>query len=166
MLSPVPGRAKTPRPKEAAMNRRFLLSLLALFLLSLALWAPAALAQLTVVTDQDQYTAGEVVLITVHNAGPNVATFSSYPGYFIEHVESHQCVDGCVGLPVLWDLAVGETVHASHDTGVEPDLIGTYDVALMGSSGDPGSILIARYELVAPVSATATTWGGIKSLFR
>lgn len=143
------------------MNRRFLLSLLVL-----ALWAPTSRAQLTVVTDRDRYMAGEVVLITIHNAGPGVATFSSYPAFFIEHVESHHCVAGCVGLPVLWDMAVGETIRASHDTSVEPDLIGHYDVVLTGRSDDPGSIHIARYELMAPVSDTAATWGGIKSLFR
>lgn len=130
------------------------------------LWAASAHAQLTVVTDRDDYTAGEVVLITIHNAGPGVATFASTPGWYIRHVESGECIDGCLGLPMLWDMPAGQTIDVAHDTSLAPDLIGHYEVVLTGMSGDPGSILVAAYELMVPVFDTADTWGGVKSLFR
>jgi len=138
-----------------------------LFILLLpTLWASAAAAQLTVVTDKNVYTAGEVVQITIRNAGPSVATFISSPAYFIRHVESGVCIEGCVGLAVLWEMSVGENFDESYDTSQASALIGHHEVVLNGASGDPGSILVAAYELTAPVSDTAATWGGIKSLFR
>jgi len=156
-----------------------------LFILLLpTLWASAAAAQLTVVTDKTTYTAGEEVQIAIRNAGPSVATFISSPAYFIRHagpsvatfisspayfirhVESGVCIEGCVGLAVLWEMSVGEMLDESYDTSQAPDLIGHHEVVLNGASGDPGSILVAAYELVAPVSDTASTWGGVKSLFR
>lgn len=135
-------------------------------LLSLALCAPASFAQLTVVTNQASYTVGEVVQITIHNAGPSAATFTSYPSFSIWHTESGDCVYGCAGLPEIWTLPVGGTVIASRGTDVEPDQPGHYDISLAGTSIDPGSILSAEYELMMPVTAVTGTWGGIKGLYR
>ena len=144
------------------MNQPMLRALL----LPALLWAPAAFGQLTVVTDQANYTVGDMVQVTIHNAGPSVATFVSYPAFAIWHVESGGCVFGCVGLPVVWDLPVGATEQGAHDTGYGPDLPGHYTVSLAGSSGDPGSILTTTYELTAPVAVDLSTWGAVKSLFR
>ena len=144
------------------MNQRMLRALL----LPALLWAPAAFGQLTVVTDQAGYTVGDLVHVTIHNAGPSVATFVSEPPLVIWHVESGDCVYGCVGLPVVWTVPVGGTVQGVHDTGYGPDLSGHYTVSLAGSSGDPGSILATTYELTAPVAVDASTWGAVKSLFR
>ncbi|MBK7048412.1 MAG: hypothetical protein IPH48_18310 [bacterium] len=135
-------------------------------LLSALLWAPAALAQLTVVTDQATYNVGDVVSFTIHNAGPGVATFVSDPPFSIWHVESGDCVDGCMGLPVVWTLPVGGTISGQRDTGTGPDLAGHYEIALAGSSSDPGSILSAEYEVTAAVAASTETWGAVKGLFR
>jgi hypothetical protein len=138
------------------------------FLLPLAftLCAPVALAQLTVATDQAKYLVGDVVRITIHNAGPGVATFTSYPGYLIVHVESGLCVAGCVGLPVLWELPAGDLVKETHATGAGPDPAGIYLVTLLGTSPDPGSVLKTSYVLNASVPARYTPWGSIKSLYR
>ena len=135
-------------------------------LLSALLWAPAALAQLTVVTDHATYNVGDVVSFTIHNAGPGVATFVSDPPFSIWHVESGDCVDGCTGLPVVWTLPAGGTISGQRDTGTGPDLAGHYEISLAGSSSDPGSILSAEYELTAPVAASTAAWGAIKGLFR
>lgn len=142
------------------------LRLLRAVLLPALLWASAAFGQLTVVTDQADYTVGDIVHVTIHNAGPGVATFVSYPAFAITHVESGDCVFGCVGLPVVWDLPVGGTELGEHDSGAGPDQPGHYTVWLAGTSGDPGSILSTTYELTAPVAADVSTWGAVKSLFR
>lgn len=144
------------------MNQRTLRAML----LPALLWAPAAFGQLTVVTDQAGYTVGDMVHVTIHNAGPGVATFVSYPAFSIWHAETGDCVYGCIGLPVVWDLPVGATEAGQHDTGLGPDQPGHYTVSLAGTSGDPGSILTATYELTAPVAADASTWGAVKVLFR
>ncbi|MBK6734241.1 MAG: hypothetical protein IPG61_09135 [bacterium] len=135
-------------------------------LLSALLWAPAALAQLTIVTDQAAYHVGDIMSFTIHNAGPGVATFVSDPPFSIWHVESGDCVDGCMGLPVVWTLPAGGTIAVQRDTGVGPDLVGHYEISLAGSSSDPGSILSAEYELTAPVAVSTAAWGAIKGLFR
>jgi hypothetical protein len=135
-------------------------------LLSALLWAPAALAQLTVVTDQATYQVGDVVSFTIHNAGPGAATFVSDPPFSIWHVESGDCVDGCMGLPVVWTLPVGGTISGQRDTGTGPDLPGHYEISVAGSSGDPGSILSTEYEVTAAVAASTETWGAVKGLFR
>lgn len=133
---------------------------------SLLLIASVARAQLTVVTDKTQYSIGEVVHITIHNAGPGEATFFSDPAYSIWHSESGDCVDGCSGLPVVWTLPAGGTINVDRNTGAEPDLVGHYEIGLAGSSPDPGSILGAEYVLLPPVSTTVAPWGTLKGWYR
>jgi len=137
------------------------------FWLPLAVVAAAspAVAQLTVVTDRAEYTVGETVAITIHNAGPSVAQFNSFPAYTLAHVESGACLYGCVGLPVIWDMQPGETLASSRATGNLPDPPGLYRIQLVGTSGDPGSVLTAEYLLSPAVGADASTWGQVKRLF-
>jgi len=131
----------------------------------LALVAPT-FAQLTVTTDAATYAVGDNVTITIHNAGPSNATFQSLPEYGIFLLETMDCLCGCEGLPVIWDMPPGETNVYPWDTGVGPDEPGLYLVMLFGVSPDPGSIFSTTYLLEAVVADEVLTWSGVKGLFR
>jgi hypothetical protein len=73
---------------------------------ALILVATTAVAQLTVATDAPQYSQGDIVTITVHNAGPSLALFASSPPCYIYRIGTSECVYGCVGLPILWEMEI------------------------------------------------------------
>jgi hypothetical protein len=129
--------------------------------------AASAYAQLTVVTDATQYSQGDVISITIHNAGPSPASFSSFPACFIYHLDTMECVYGCTGLPELWEMGVGETIAFSYDPSEDalPDPAGWYRIELAGASGDPGSILHCDYRMLEVVPNEDVTWGGVKTLY-
>jgi len=136
--------------------------------IALVLAATTAVAQLTVSTDDGVYTTFDVVTITIHNAGPSRALFVSSPPCFINRLDTLECVYGCYGLPVLWEMGVGETITVGYDPDEDavPDPIGWYRVELVGASGDPGSILHCDYRLVEVVPNDHDSWGGVKALYR
>jgi hypothetical protein len=122
----------------------------------------AAAAQMTVTTDQQTYEVGDIVEITIHNAGPDPVEFYSYPAHSILHVETESCISGCVGLPVIWSFEVGETMVDVRDTGLEPDLPGHYRIALHC----PGSIETTYDLLPAPIPTESVSWSRVKALYR
>ncbi len=130
--------------------------------------ATTAVAQLTVTTDDGVYTTFDVVTITVHNAGPSQALFASSPPCVIYRLDTQECVYGCFGLPVLWEMGVGETIAVEYDPYEDavPDPLGWYRVELTGVSSDPGSILQCDYRLVEVVPNGDDSWGGVKALYR
>jgi len=134
----------------------------------LCITAASADAQLSVVTDATQYSQGDVVPITIHNAGPNPAHFNSFPACFIYHLGTMECVYGCLGLPELWELNVGQTIVFEYDPSEDaiPDAIGWYRVELNGNSIDPGNILHCDYRVLEIVPVGSDTWGDVKALFR
>lgn len=137
-----------------------------LLILALLAFAVPAAAQLTVSTDRATYAVGDVVGITIHNAGPEAVLFVSSPACVIWNLDTLECVHGCVGLPILWYLEVGESTQDGHDTGTLPDAPGRYCVGLNGTSDAPGSILTAEYELTTALPEENRTWGVIKRLYR
>ena len=134
----------------------------------LCITAATADAQLNVVTDAMQYSQADVVPITIHNAGPNQALFISAPACFIYHLGTMECVYGCVGLPVLWEMNVGETIAFAYDPLEDaiPDPIGWYRVELNGTSIDPGSVLHCDYQMLEIVPLGSDSWGAVKALYR
>ena len=134
----------------------------------LILASTTAVAQLTVDTDAMQYSQGDIVTITVHNAGPSLALFASSPPCFIYRIDTLECVYGCVGLPILWEMSVGETIVTVYDPSEDanPDPIGWYRVELNGTSSDPGSILHCDYRMLEVVPIGSGSWSGVKALYR
>lgn len=134
----------------------------------LCIAAAPADAQLTVATDASQYSQGDIVTITVHNAGPSPALFASSPPCFIYRIDTLECVYGCVGLPILWEMNVGETIVCGYDPAEDavPDPVGWYRVELNGVSIDPGSILHCDYQVLEIVSNGRGSWGAVKALYR
>jgi hypothetical protein len=125
-----------------------------------------AMAQLTVVTDEATYVVGDVVEITIHNAGPSVVMFVGTPHFLIAHVESGVVVYGETQVPDITYLPVGGTERFDFDTGAYPHEPGLYRIWLSVLESDPGSILETTYVLQAAVTAEATAWGEIKALYR
>ncbi len=134
----------------------------------LCMTAASAVAQLSVVTDATQYSQGDIVPITIHNAGPNQASFNSFPACFIYHLGTMECVYGCVGLPEMWELNVGQTIAFAYDPAEDaiPDPIGWYRVELNGNSIDPGNILHCDYQMLEIVPYESGSWGAVKALYR
>ncbi|NTV04633.1 hypothetical protein HGA89_06980 [bacterium] len=130
--------------------------------------AATAQAQLTVDTDATQYSQADIVTVTVHNAGPSLALFASSPPFFIYRIGTSECVYGCVGLPILWEMNAGETIVTVYDPSEDagPDPIGWYRVELNGTSSDPGSILHCDYQMLEVVPIGSGSWGGVKALYR
>lgn len=140
---------------------------LALLSIGLSLALPAS-AQLTVSTDRPEYQPGEIVRITIHNGGPSVAHFVSEPPLTVVHVATDDCCYGCVGLPVLFDLAPGATISSMYDTAScgSGNLVGEYLVTLAGASGDPGSVLTATFLVLDAIQVEPVGWGAVKGRFR
>jgi hypothetical protein len=130
--------------------------------------AATAQAQLTVDTDAAQYSQSDIVTITVHNAGPSLALFASSPPCFIYRIDTLECVYGCFGLPILWEMNVGETIVLAYDPleDAGPDPIGWYRVELNGTSIDPGTILHRDYQVLEIVPVGNGSWSGVKALYR
>jgi hypothetical protein len=124
-----------------------------------------AMAQLTVVTDEATYVVGNVVEITIHNAGPSVVMFVGTPHFSITHVESGVTVYGETQVPDITYLPVGATEVFDFDTDAYPHDPGHYRIWLHVIESDPGSILEATYVLEAVVDDETTTWSGIKALY-
>jgi hypothetical protein len=142
------------------MPFRFRFPALPLTLFALAT-ATAALAGITLTTDQPAYVVGDIVHITAHNNGPDLEQFMSDPFFFIHNDDLDECVFGCVGLPVITPFEVGATVSMDWDAGFFPDAAGNYSVSLATASGPTVS-----YILNAPVSTETSSWGRLKALFR
>lgn len=140
---------------------------IALATVCLVVALPAS-AQLTVTTDRPEYLPGEIVLITIHNAGPSVAQFVSEPPLTVVQVATGECCFGCVGLPVVFDLAPGATILRTYDTAScgSGGLTGEYRLTLAGASGDPGSILTASFLVREAVEVEPAGWGTVKGRFR
>lgn len=134
---------------------------------ALILTVTTAAAQLTVATDTPQYSQGDIVTITVHNAGPSLALFVSSPPCYIYRIGTPECVYGCVGLPILWEMHVGETIILAYDPSEDavPDPIGWYRVELNGTSIDPGSVLHCDYQMLEVVPVGGGSWGAVKALY-
>lgn len=147
------------------MTGRMLTSVTLLTCLAIAL--PAS-AQLTVATDKPEYLPGEIVHITIHNAGPSAAQFVSEPPLGIWHVATGECCFGCTGLPVVFDLAAGASLAFGYDPLQCPldDRAGLYHISLAGSSPDPGSILSTTFTVLSTVDVERRSWGAWKSRFR
>ena len=131
----------------------------------LILAATTAVAQLTVVTSAQLYNEFDLVEITIHNGGPGPGHFISDPAYTIHHLDTGLCVDGCVSLPVLWEMLPGDKITASFDLDLIPIPLGMYRVELTGTSADPGSILSCDFELVDVLAAGSGSWGSVKALY-
>lgn len=144
--------------------------LFAILLVSMLIAALPASAQLTVVANQSDYYLGEIVHLTIHNTGPHVAVFLSVPVFAVMRVSDGECVFGCVGLPVLTQMSVGETWHLDFDTSAcstpGPGLFGMYRVDLMGSSSDPGSVLSTTFRLYDALDVQPLAWGTLKGTYR
>jgi hypothetical protein len=139
-----------------------LFSLLAISVVALAI---PAVAQLVVSTEDDTYTVGDTIEITIHNGGPSEATFYSVPYYAIINVDSGVVVFGETGVPVIEIMPPGTTEAYTHDTTAYPDPAGTYVITLSASCDDPGSILETTYVLEGPVPAGSRTLSAVKALF-
>lgn len=131
----------------------------------LCLAAPA-LAQLTVATDRQTYIAGDVVEITIRNAGPSVAMFVGTPLYTITRVESGVVVYGETLVPDITYFAVGRTEVYRFATGDYPHQPGHYRIDLNVLSADPGSVLATTYVLDPAVPTAAATMSRVKALVR
>lgn len=149
------------------MRARFLHVLLA------ATWCAAALpasAQLTVATDHQEYHLSQIIHLTIHNAGPHVAWFASEPVFTVTRLSSGECFYGCVGLPVLSELAAGATWLLDFDTAQcwvpGPGVFGDYRIDLTGSSGDPGSVLATTFRIYDVVDVQSLAWGTLKGTYR
>jgi hypothetical protein len=133
------------------------------FLLTLLIigMAGTALADITLTTDKPVYFVGEIVHITAHNNGPDVEELVSDPYFVIFNEDTSECVFGCVGLPVVTPLEVGETVFLDWDTGAVPDVPGNYSVFVAANG-----VASVSYFLNAAVSNETRSWGDLKALFR
>ena len=125
-----------------------------------------ATAQLTVVTDESSYVVGDVVEITIHNAGPSVVMFVGTPYYSITHLESGAVVYGETQLPEITYLPVGATEVFDFDTDAYPHEPGHYRIGLHVLESDPGSILETTYLLEEAVPDETTAWGALKASYR
>lgn len=129
---------------------------------------PAAAQNVTVTTDQEIYPIGAIVEINVHNAGPDDAEFNSSPFIAIEHLDTYECIFGCIGLPVMTPLPAGTTHVQYWDTNQISDLPGRYRVtahiSMIAPPFDPPPS--TEYTLVDPSPAEMRAWGGVKSLYR
>lgn len=129
---------------------------------------PAAAQNITIETDQSVYHVGDLVEITVSNLGPADAQFMSAPYIAIVHLETEDCIYGCVGLPVITPFPAGEIHVETWNTGLFPDQPGTYEVGAIVAIQEPGRSerTSAVYTLVDPTPAAERTWGEVKSLYR
>jgi len=125
-----------------------------------------ATAQLTVVTDESSYVVGDVVEITIHNAGPSVVMFVGTPHYSITHLESGAVVYGETLLPELTYLPVGATEVFNFDTDAYPHELGHYQILLHVLESDPGSILETTYLLEEAVTDETMAWSALKASYR
>jgi hypothetical protein len=127
-----------------------------------------ASAQLTVATDKPEYIPGELVQITIHNAGPGVAVFSSEPPLAIWHLATGECCHGCTGLPVITTLAAGASRTFAFDPLGCPigDPFGLYEVVVAGASPDPDPVLTTTFTVLDIVGAERLAWGWLKGLYR
>lgn len=151
--------------KGGSMSHRTRIAAAAVLLLLAAL--PTAAQNVTVETDQDVYHVGDLVEITVSNLGPADAQFLSAPYIAIIHLETDDCIYGCVGLPVITPFPAGAVHVESWDTGQFPDRPGTYRVsAAVAMAGLGRDVTSAVYTLVDPTPNAALTWSGVKTLYR
>jgi hypothetical protein len=125
-----------------------------------------ATAQVTVVTDDSMYIVGDVVEITIHNAGPSVVMFVGTPIYSITHLDSGAVVYGETQVPDLTYLPVGATEVFDFATDAYPHEPGYYQISLHVFESDPGSILETTYLLDAIVANETTAWSTLKALYR
>ncbi|MBK6898342.1 MAG: hypothetical protein IPH09_03450 [bacterium] len=74
---------------------------------------------------------------------------------------------GCFGLPVLWEMGVGETIMVEYDPYEDavPDPLGWYRVELTGTSTDPGSDPPLRLPAAGGRARGATPGGAVKALY-
>lgn len=126
--------------------------------------------QLNVATNQEEYFHSEIAHLTIQNAGPHTAVFASQPVFTVTRLSSGECVSGYVGLPVRSELAAGATWHLDFDTSECPttgtDLFGTYRIDLVGSSGDPGSVVSKVFRLYDVLDVRPLAWGSLKGTYR
>ncbi len=128
---------------------------------------PAAAQNITVETDQAVYQVGDLVQITITNHGPADADFMSAPYAAIVHLETGDCVLGCVGLPVMTPFPTGAVEVMGHDTGFLPDRPGIYSVtALVAGIPPAGGRTSTEYTLEESTANTGSTWGQLKTLYR
>ena len=105
---------------------------------------------------------GDMVHITAYNAGPEDEQFNSYPFFQIYNADTFDCLFGCLGLPVMTDFPVGETVTMDRDTGDNSDPPGLNSVSMAVLFGGP----TVSYLLTDAVQTVPESWGAVKVLYR
>lgn len=142
------------------MQTRTLIPALLLALLACCA-AGTALAEIILTTDKSEYSVGEIVHISAHNAGPEVEQFLSAPFFAIFNEDTSDCIFGCIGLPVVTPFAVGETVSMEWDTGAMPDVPGHHTVSVPVTDGPT-----VGYILTDAVPVEPQSWGTLKAVYR
>jgi len=120
-----------------------------------------ASAEIILTIDKPEYEAGEIVHISAHNAGPLAEQFVSDPHFSIWNQDTDKCVFGCVGLPIVTQFPVGETVSMDWDTGLSADVPGNYIVRVAVIDGPSVS-----YVLKVKVDVDRNSWSLLKVLYR
>jgi hypothetical protein len=121
----------------------------------------ASVAEVILTTDKPDYTIGEVVHITAHNAGPEDETLLSFPFFAIWNEDTSQCVMGCVGLPDINPFPAGESITMDWDTGQVPDAPGRHIVGVAINDGPTAS-----YVLTGSVPSDHESWTTLKGRYR
>ena len=135
-----------------------------IFLALMVLVSTTALASLV---DQDQYTVGDVITITLTNTLEEPITchlpetlriyFDVFP--WIDPFGELVFVDESWGGIVLQP---GESLQLDYDTDVNPDEIGVYYIYV--NAGD--FLWYDSYTLIDTVEAEGVSWDLVKSLYR
>jgi len=139
------------------------------FMIVASLSTLGAAQDLTVVTDAAVYNLGATVEITIHNPTDHNVDITSSPYFGIVHVETQNCMYGCLGLPVMSTLSAGETVVFQYDTSWNPDPVGYFQVVVFEStigSIPPPPPPTVEYRLIDPTGNEDKNWCSVKTLYR
>jgi hypothetical protein len=146
--------------------------IMAALMLAMLTPQPSPAQHLVVETDQAEYILTDTIRISIHNPTSAVVEICQSPDFYIEYVETGECVWDCWGVAIISEVGPGvvyETDVSALDLFFTTHSLGTYRILVHECGTGHGSQPPApqtEFDLVPPTPAEIHSWGCVKALYR